>query len=418
MRVFMNKNCLYLLTGCAMFLCAGACGRKAYALDYPNVETLEKHWNEALYFEMFEELYQEAKKLPLLSDNLPKDRQTPSFKMYFNCKENPFKTAFDLNQLPCDVCLRKICKVLCSSEFLEAALLKETVNALREGDGVTTIEIKASNHDPFFDQYGKGRLEMTIERNTQYSDKRFRAWFVFAFEKVEERVWIQATRSKCKLPSGKIGECFIAKKFPMSLPNFPYDDLLKAPEKIADAWTSLSSNSAIIEGIPFCNVSVEWKKSPSAFDEATSKKLFIVRSKLKSREFLEGIFGKSVLDIFKYECSANIYTPGLWMGYIITPLYKKQPADEHVDELDIRLWITNPYEDLGSDKILKGGPDRLHDRCLNTISDLHFTLDIVGNKVYNANFLGNLKLNGCTFMEDGYYNDARPVGEKDTMIDD
>lgn len=61
MRVFMNKNCLYLLTGCAMFLCTGACGRKAYALDYPDVATLKMHWKEAPYFAMFEELYRQAK---------------------------------------------------------------------------------------------------------------------------------------------------------------------------------------------------------------------------------------------------------------------------------------------------------------------------------------------------------------------
>lgn len=204
----------------------------------------------------------------------------------------------------------------------------------------------------------------------------------------------------------------------MPLPDFPYDDLLQAPKNIADAWTSLSSNSVIIEGIPFVNVSVEWEKSPSAFDKATSEKLFIVHSKLKSRKFLEGIFGKRVLDIFKYECSANIYTPGLWMGYIITSLYKKQPADDHVDELDIRLWIMNSYKDLDSDEILKGGPERFYNRCLNIISDLHFTLDIVKNKVYNIKFLGDLKLNGRIFMKDGCYHDARPVGEKNTMIDD
>ena len=418
MRVFMNKNCLYLLTGCAMFLCAGACGRKAYALDYPNVETLKMHWEKAPYFAMFKELYRQAKEFPLLSENLPKDGQTPSFKMYFNGKENPFKIAFDLNRLPCDVFLRKICKVLCSSKFLEAALMKETVNALRERDGVTTIEIKASNHNPFFDRYGKGRLEMTIERNTQYPDKRFCAWFVFAFQKEEERVWIQATRSKCELPIGKIGERFIHGTLPMPLPDFPYDVLRQAPKKIADAWTSLPSNSVIIEGIPFVNVSVEWKKSPSAFDEATSEKLFIVPSKLKSRKFLEGIFGESVLDIFKYECSANIYTPGLWMGYIITPLYKKQPADDHVDELDIRLWIMNSYKDLDRGEILKGGPERLYNRCLNIISDLHFTLNIVENKVHNTKFLGDLKLNGRIFMKGGHHYDPRPVGEKDTMIDD
>ena len=156
MRVFMNKNCLYLLTWCAMFLCTGACGRRAYAVNYPDAATLEKHWDEAPYFAMFKKLYRKAKELPLLSDNLPKDGQTPSFKMYFNGKENPFKTAFDLNQLPCDVCLRKICKVLCSSKFLEAALLKETVNALRGGDGVAMIEIKASNHDPFLINTGNG----------------------------------------------------------------------------------------------------------------------------------------------------------------------------------------------------------------------------------------------------------------------
>ena len=255
---------------------------------------------------------------------------------------------------------------------------------------------------------------MTIERNTQYPDKRFWAWFVFAFEKVEERVWIQATRSKCKLPSGEIGERFILEKFLMPLPDFPYDDLLRAPKNIAGAWTSLPSNPVIIENIPFVNVSVEWKKSPSDFDKAMSEKLFIVHSKLRSRDFLEGIFGKRVLDIFKYECSANIYTPGLWMGYIIIPL----PADDHVDKLDIRLWIMNPYKDLDSDEILKGGPKRLYNRCLNIISDLHFTLDIVENKVYNANLLGDLKLNGRIFMKDGHYHDARPVGEKDTMIDD
>jgi hypothetical protein len=259
---------------------------------------------------------------------------------------------------------------------------------------------------------------MTIERNTQYPGKRFWAWFVFAFEKVKECVQIQATRSKCKLPSGEIGERFTLGEFPMQLPDFPYDDLLQAPKNIGGAWANLPSNPVIIEGIPFVNVSVEWEKSPSAFDKATSKKLFIVHSKLKGRDFLEGIFGKRVLDIFKYECSANIYTPELWMGYIITPLYEKQPADEHVDELDIRLWIMNPYKDLDSDEIIKGGPKRLHDRCLNIISNLHFTLNIVENKVYNAKFLGDLKLNGYIFMENGHYYDPRPVGEKDTMIDD
>ena len=128
MRVFMNKNCLYLLTGCAMFLYAGTCVRKAYAVDYPDIEILVAHWYKALYFVKFEKLYQLAKLSQLLSEKLPGNgKQAPSFKMYFNGEEYLFKTASDLDQLPCNACLKKICKILCSSENKAFLLLSSGI---------------------------------------------------------------------------------------------------------------------------------------------------------------------------------------------------------------------------------------------------------------------------------------------------
>jgi hypothetical protein len=198
------------------------------------------------------------------------------------------------------------------------------------------------------------------------------------------------------------------------LPDFPYDDLLRAPENIASAWSQLPSDPVITEAIAFTDVSVKWKQNPSSFDRETERKFLSYGRRLRSRDFFEGIFGKSILDIFEYECSMSIYKPELRIGYVIVPLCKKELSCDPVDELDIRLWIMNAIDD----KISQGGPQRLHDRCLNAISDLHFTLNIVENKVYNAKFLGDLKLNGYILMKDGRYDDPRPVGEKDTMIDD
>lgn len=414
MRVFMNKNCLYLLTGGAMFLCAGVCGRKAYAVDYPNAATLEDYWKKTLYYQAFEKLYRQAKEFPLLSDNLPRDGQTPSFKMYFNGKENPFKTASDLDQLPCDAHLKKICKVLCSSKFLATALLQETVDTLRKGSGVVMIKIKALNCEHFFGKYGEGKLEMRIKRDTEDPNEKFSARFVFVFKKTGSNVSIQAIRFRAELPTGQ-AECFSdAYVLRTPLPDFPYDDLLRAPKNIASAWSQLPSDPVITEVIAFTDVSVEWKQNPSSFDRETERKFLSYGRRLRSRDFFEGIFGKSILDIFEYECSMSIYKPGLWIGYVIVPLCKKELSCDPVDELDIRLWIMNAIDD----KIFQGGPKRSHNRCLNVISDLHFVLDIEKNKIYNAEFRGNLKINGKIFMEDGSFRDARPIQERGTMADD
>jgi hypothetical protein len=325
-----------------------------------------------------------------------------------------FKTASDLDQLPCDAHLKKICKVLCSSKFLATALLQVTVDTLRKGSGVVMIKIKALNCEHFFGKYGEGKLEMRIERDTEDPNEKFSARFVFVFKKTGSNVSIQAIRFRAELPTGQ-AECFSdAYVLRTPLPDFPYDDLLRAPENIASAWSQLPSDPVITEVIAFTDVSVEWKQNPSSFDRKTERKFLSYGRRLRSRDFFEGIFGKSILDIFEYECSMSIYKPELRIGYVIVPLCKKELSCDPVDELDIRLWIMNAIDD----KISQGGPQRLHDRCLNAISDLHFTLNIVENKVYNAKFLGDLKLNGYILMKDGRYDDPRPVGEKDTMIDD
>ena len=259
---------------------------------------------------------------------------------------------------------------------------------------------------------------MCIEHNTKDPSKRFSARFKFAFEKGSKGVRIQAVRFTCALPSEKMEEHLISCHDPTPLPDFSCDDLLQAHKSIAGVWSILPIELVIVEYIPSLDVSVEWRKSPSSFDEKTRKKLVLCCAKLKIKAFLEGIFGKKVLDIFEYECSSNIYTPGLWMGYVIVPLYKQQPACEHVDELDIRLWVTNAYKPLGNNEIFKGRPRELYRQCLNIISDLHFTLDIEKNEIRDAKFLGNLKLNGRVFMNNGHYHDSRPIEKRGTMADD
>ena len=246
------------------------------------------------------------------------------------------------------------------------------------------------------------------------------ALFVFVFKKVvykeAECVSIQASRFECTLPSGKTEEyCSYALRL---LSDSPCGVLLQVPKKVADVWSGLEI-PFMVELSPF-DVSIEWEKSPYYFyDGETREKLLSCGLKLKSKAFLEGIFGKNVLDFFKYEYSTKIYKPGLWMGYIIKPLYENQPADEYIDALDIHLWITSAYKDLDIDEIPEGAPEELEEnQCSNIISDLHFILDIGENKVHDAKFFGNLKLNGKVFMENGYYHDPRPIGERGTMVDD
>lgn len=414
--IIKNKKCLCNLIGCAVFLCVGTCDRKAKAVDFPDVETLQAHWKQReLVYAAFDALYPQAGRLTLLSDKLPgakTKKQTPSFKMYFSGEESPFETASDLDQLSCDACLKKICRVLCSSEFLAAVLLKKTVDVLRTEAEATTIAISPLKSKSFFDKYKKGKLSMCIKRDTG----KFSVRFEFLFQKAGNDVSLQAIRIDCELPSVNVKYHDSAHRTPKPLTDFPYDDLLQAPKNLMkiDRFPEPDFHTFFVVKMFFPDVSVKWSEKPSSFDKKTKEKLLLCDRKLRSEDFFKEIFGERVLKIFEYECSMSIYKQGLYVGYDIVPLCGKESLCDPVDKLDIRLWLM----DATDDKILPYGPDRLYGRCLNIISDLHFVLDIGKNKIYDAEFRGNLKLNGRIFMNNGHYHDSRPIEERDTIVSD
>ena len=96
MRVFMNKSCLYLLTGCTVFLCIGTRVQSAYAVDYPSIETLKEHLKKSQFGNTFRVLYLYSRmvKFSLLSENPGNGKQVPSFTMHFNGKGKSFQNRF------------------------------------------------------------------------------------------------------------------------------------------------------------------------------------------------------------------------------------------------------------------------------------------------------------------------------------
>ena len=108
----MNKNYLFHLTGCAVFLSVGVWSQNAKAI-YPDPGVVKTHWqqNPKIFQETFEALFQQAEQFPLWSEVFPrwfKEQNGNLYEIGMGSVLLSFHTLDDLAKLPCDADLKKI----------------------------------------------------------------------------------------------------------------------------------------------------------------------------------------------------------------------------------------------------------------------------------------------------------------------
>ena len=103
---------------------------------------------------------------------------SPSLGLFYRIRKttdsvsyHTFHTADDLEGLPIDASLKKICKALGSRRFLTEISDEATVDTVRdrsmEANRETTVTFEPRYDGVnFFDAYGKGRVEMTIYQSS------------------------------------------------------------------------------------------------------------------------------------------------------------------------------------------------------------------------------------------------------------
>lgn len=97
-------------------------------------------------------------------------------------------TADELQALPIDALLKKICKALGSRRFLAGILDEATVDTVRDGSmqpgrETTVTFVPYYDGEAFFDAYGNGKLSMYVRHSLNGEITRLHCSFCFTFNK-------------------------------------------------------------------------------------------------------------------------------------------------------------------------------------------------------------------------------------------
>lgn len=134
MRISINKNYLFHLTGCAIFLLVGARMQDAKAV-YPSLKELETYWttDAKMFCKTAESCFAGTDALELFSEALPKTNLQCEIEL--GSDSLGFLTASDLDNLTCDGDLKKICRVIGSKRFLAVFLQDVFLKAIIDHAG-------------------------------------------------------------------------------------------------------------------------------------------------------------------------------------------------------------------------------------------------------------------------------------------
>ena len=192
--------------------------------------------------------FSQAESPNLLSEGFPgwfKDQNGNLCTVETRSDDLSFHTLDDLGKLSCDADLKKIIKVVGSTEFLKEVLSEEVVksifaNAISGKDFKTKITFKPRLEKNFFNMFGKGELEMRIEQFFNGSQV-LGCNFDFAFEKKDGLTVL--TDYNVFYDIGQGGEQrsteteFLKKTEPLS--NFPWDAVSEAKKKFPLVYAKL-----------------------------------------------------------------------------------------------------------------------------------------------------------------------------------
>ena len=229
----------------ATALAVGVGSQNAKAV-YPDPGVVKTHWqqNPKIFKETFDVLFPKAEWLPFWGEYFPdwfKDQNGNPCEIEMGSDRLSFHTLDDLDKLPCDADLKKIIKILGSTEFLEKVLSETVVKSIFAHAFIdeyfkTKIRFTPFNKNHFFIK-NKCGLIMEIEQSFDES-MALKCSFHFVFELRSNLVVMKDYDVKYDVgDKGYIHVEFLKKL--EKIPDFPWDAVKKAKKKFPLVYAKL-----------------------------------------------------------------------------------------------------------------------------------------------------------------------------------
>ncbi|MBR1844071.1 MAG: hypothetical protein IJ793_04350 [Opitutales bacterium] len=392
------KNFPFHLIGCAVLPLVGAYTQSVKAV-LPDPSVVKKHWrkNPKIFQETFEVLFTKAEWLPFWGEDFPdwfKEQNGALCKIKINSGDLSFHTLDDLEKLKCDAELKKIIKVLGSTEFLEKVLSGEVVKSIfahATGGEEFRLEIIFRPHfkDAFFNPLGKGSLDMTIYLK-YFSEEAMRCSFIFDFEKENNITVLKNCDASYDVGNNGIKMEYLKKT--NKRPDFPWDAVREAKKNFSSGYAKLRDDfkegRKKYKDCKICSIAkdamdcflnfrgdfdgqgpyvhigtsmqdVEIKERHRRFKLKRSYHISSLLNIIITEDFLKGIFGKKFWNIFengdtlcdncfsRADFKISEYGGGLKVSFLLKNKHRGNMTEDVVyfygDDKDNWEWLDSNY---------------------------------------------------------------------------
>lgn len=404
--------------GCAAALTVGAWGENAKA-EYTNANAIKVYWEVSnnLFPSVFDDSFQRSDFYRLWSEAFPPNFKRGKGELYSIRKDtdsvsyHKFHTADDLEALPIDASLKRICKALGSRRFLAGILDEETVNIICDRSTIGANRKTTVTFDPyydgetFFDAYGKGRLRMSICQSQNGRTADLYCDFDFTFKKEDENVSMIGYHAYYRAGHDSVNFRFYPK--PQALPGLFYPSICKSGSRIIDTYRDLYYNGGHEDFKKHGVVRINGKE-PKKFEEplflfggdwdrahrAECHTRMLIRI-LPSEAFLKRIFGEDLWNILEKYNRVNRRAGDFRIDYTIKPLKNGQSwENQDPDQFEVYLRISDMVRYSKSNEPSFGySHDDFKEEDFNFIG-FRFIFDIKKNKIRDVEFCDKLCFNG------------------------
>ena len=416
------KKVLYThIIGCATALTVGAWAENAKA-EYTNANAVKLHWevSKDLFPRVFDDSFRRSDFYWLWSATFPSNFKHGKGNLYRIKKAtegnsyHTFHTADELQTLPIDASLKKICKALGSRSFLAWILDGTTVDTICnrsiEANRETTVTFEPCyDGETFFDAYGNGRLKMVVSQSANGEDKGLYRSFDFTFKKEGENVSLTRYDVSYDVGTDPVIFRFYAK--PRALPwnvflTIPVQAGLKMNEvyqnlfdKGSYMWVVPKDHSAArINGRrPYLFRTPDFSRDNNRGYEMENHACHL-RKILLSEAFLEGIFGERIWQMLEKHNRCYRKDYDFKVEYTIKPLKNgKYWEGKDPDQFEVYLRISDTVC-FTRESIFGDAPGSFEYENFTFIG-FRFIFDIAKNEIRDVKFCDKLCLNGELIMK-------------------
>ena len=424
---FMNKISYTHIMGCVVALTVGAWKQNAKA-DYASNDSMISYWENMgikdSFPEIFDEIFRSSDDPPLWS--------ITDFPSHFRCAKgdlyrigkvaeddsyHTFHTANELQNLPIDASLKKICKALGSKSFLVKILGEGNVDTIRDRSmqsEETTVEFEPCYDGKiFFDAYGNARLYMHVYQSSNVG-KDFHCSFELIFKKEGENVSLRryvVCYDNVDFVSNysrlHVGFQFLSKPQALSQSLFP--TLRQAGLKINDIYRNLFDKKS--------REKVEFEEHSAVHVDDGEMHQFGINGFFKdnddddderrydmdvdawdlsceifsSKAFLRGIFGEKMWQMIEKYTRYYREDYDFNVNYTLKPLKNsKAPKGKDPDQFEVYLRISDMIDYTKEPKF---GPIDTKSEHFFFIG-FRFIFDFRKNEIRDVKFCDKLYLNG------------------------